>query len=172
MRWLVLLYPLAELWSLIELGSRTTASAALLWVLGSGFLGVFAIRFAGTQVLGRLQAAQREGVLQQHLVAGDMAMAGAGLLLIIPGLVSDVLAVLLLIRPCRSVLVRFLGSRVAGNYWDFTHTHNSESGLHRDTPSHAPFGGAEGVTLDGEYRELDIQGELLERPEADQKGPH
>ena len=64
MRWVVFFYPLMELWSLIELGAKTTAGIAVLWVLLAGLVGLGAIRFAGTQVLTRLQAAQREGALQ------------------------------------------------------------------------------------------------------------
>ena len=97
MRIALLVYPLLELWSLIELGAQTSAGLAVLWVLAAGFLGMTTIRFAGAQVLSRLQAAQREGVLQQQLVASDMALAIAGLLLIIPGLLSDAMAVLVLI---------------------------------------------------------------------------
>ena len=51
MRIALLLYPLLELWSLIELGAQTSVGLAVLWVLGAGFLGMAAIRFAGTQVL-------------------------------------------------------------------------------------------------------------------------
>ena len=80
MRLAVFLYPLIELWSLIELGARTTAVYAVLWVLIAGLIGLIAIRFAGVQVLTRLQAAQREGALQQHLLAGDMALAFARML--------------------------------------------------------------------------------------------
>ena len=58
MRIALLLYPLVELWSLIELGAQTSAGLAVLWVLGAGFLGMTTIRFAGAQVLSRLQAAQ------------------------------------------------------------------------------------------------------------------
>ena len=86
MGWIVFLYPLMELWSLIELGAQTTAGTAVLWVLVAGLVGLGAIRFAGTQVLTRLQAAQREGALQQHLLAGDMALAFAGLAADDPGL--------------------------------------------------------------------------------------
>ena len=101
MGWIFFLYPLMELWSLIELGAQTTAATAVLWVLVAGLVGLGAIRFAGTQVLTRLQAAQREGALQQHLLAGDMALAFAGLLLMVPGLISDALAVLIMIPPLR-----------------------------------------------------------------------
>ena len=81
MRIALLLYPLLELWSLIELGAQTSAGLAVLWVLGAGFLGMTTIRFAGAQVLSRLQAAQREGVLQQQLVASVASLATKELVL-------------------------------------------------------------------------------------------
>lgn len=165
MRWMVLLYPLAELWSLIELGAQTSASVALLWVLVAGLGGVLAIRVAGTQVLSRLQAAQRQAGLQQNLLAGDMALAVAGLLLIVPGLLSDALAILVLIRPLRRVGVRFLGFRAAASEGYFTHTQSQHT--RRDSSSAAPFEPEEGLTLEGEFHELDAKHQTLERPEAD-----
>ena len=171
MRWVVFLYPLAELWSLIELGTQTSASATLLWVLVAGFAGVIAIRFAGMQVLDRLQQAQREGALHQNLVAGDMALAFAGLLLIVPGLISDALAVLVLIPPLRGALVRLLGFRVAANSREFTHNHSHRSTAHHDSSHSAPFESAQGVTLEGEFQELNAKREMLERQNAD-RNPH
>ena len=39
MKWLLFLYPWLELWSLIELGTQTSATSAMLWVFGAGVLG-------------------------------------------------------------------------------------------------------------------------------------
>ena len=106
------------------------------FVLGAGFAGMTTIRLAGAQVLSRLQAAQREGVLQQQLVASDMALAVAGLLLIVPGLLSDGLAMLVLIRPVRyllggavaagwsrAVTIRLPGTRSTARNITLTSTH-------------------------------------------------
>ena len=171
MGWVVLLYPLAELWSLLALGAHTTAGAALLWVLGAGFAGVVAIRLAGMQVLRRLQQAQREGVLHQNLVAGDMAIAVAGLLLIVPGLISDALAVLVLIPPLRGVLARLVGVRAAARSTRVNHSHTHQSTGHPGSSHRAPVEGAQGVTLEGEFHELDAKPERVQRPDADRRPP-
>ena len=173
MRGIWLLYPLLELWSLIELGAQTSAGLAVLWVMGAGFIGMAAIRFAGAQVLARLQAAQREGVLQQQLVASDMALAIAGLLLIIPGLISDSLAVLILIRPVRHVLGRMVAAR-----WSRGASHGGDAHMHRHA-KHDAFqarqaGGDatqqdDGVTLEGEFQELDPEAQPL--PHQDSEEP-
>ena len=153
------------------MGTRTSAGATLLWVLVAGSGGVIAIRFAGMQVLGRLQKAQREGALHQHLVAGDMALAVAGLLLIVPGLISDALAVLVLIPQLRGALVRLVGFRVAKNFRAFNHSHTHESTVQQNYPEGAPFEGAQGVTLEGEFQEVDAKPELLQRPDAERSPP-
>ncbi len=158
MRWVVLLYPMMELWSLIELGARTTAGAALLWVLVAGLLGLAAIRFAGTQVLARLQAAQREGALQQHLLAGDMALAIAGLLLIAPGLISDLLALLIMIPPFRGWLGKLMGLRGVKTGAQFTHSFSQPQ-----ADAHARSEGGDGVILEGEFQEVDATPAKIQR---------
>ena len=170
MRGIWLLYPLLELWSLIELGAQTSAGLAVLWVMGAGFIGMAAIRFAGAKVLSRLQAAQREGALQQQLVASDMALAIAGLLLIVPGLISDALAVLVLIRPVRHVLGRLVATR-----WSKGASHGGDANAHRHAQQdafHARQAGGEatqqddGITLEGEFQELDPEAQSLPHQES------
>ena len=164
MRIALLLYPLLELWSLIELGAQTSAGLAVLWVLGAAFLGMTTIRLAGSQVLSRLQAAQREGVLQQQLVASDMALAIAGLLLIIPGLLSDAMAMLVLMRPVRHLL----GSAVAAR-WSKSGGRHATGSAHSGTRGHADHGvyQDDGVTLEGEFQELDPGAPELPRQDSE-----
>ncbi len=164
MRIALLLYPLLELWSLIELGAQTSAGLAVLWVLGAAFLGMTTIRLAGSQVLSRLQAAQREGVLQQQLVASDMALAIAGLLLIIPGLLSDAMAMLVLMRPVRHLL----GSAVAAR-WSKSGSRHATGSAHSGARGHADHGvyQDDGVTLEGEFQELDPGAPELPRQDSE-----
>lgn len=179
MRIALLLYPLLELWSLIELGAQTSAGLAVLWVLGAGFLGMTTIRFAGAQVLSRLQAAQREGALRQQLVAGDLSLAIAGLLLIIPGLLSDALAVLVLIRPFRRLLGVLFAARwsLGANYGASGHRHHDAHG-HTDHGAYQDGPGAgrshdrgnrqdDGVILEGEFQELDPEAQQLPHQESE-----
>ena len=144
MRWVVFLYPWLELWSLLALGSRTSAGTALLWVLGAGVLGMMMMRVAGAQTLGQLRTAQQSGSLQAQLLQDNVALAIVGLLLLIPGMVSDALAVLLLIRPLRSLIYRSVApsERFSEEFsGGFRHTHHTHEG-------------DEGVTLEGEYEQV------------------
>ena len=122
-------------------------------------------RFAGTQVVSRLQAAQREGALQQHLLAGDMALACAGLLLMVPGLISDALAVLIMIPPVRRLLAKFMGLRGVSAGAQFTHSAYSPQ-----ADVHARSEGDDGVTLEGEFQELDAAPPAIERHGSDETG--
>ena len=147
MRWVVFLYPWLELWSLLALGSRTSAGTALLWVLGAGVLGVMMMRVAGAQTLGQLRTAQQSGSLQAQLLQDNVALAIVGLLLLIPGMVSDAIAVLLLIRPLRGLIYRSVAPNAGlsgGFSGGFQHTHHT----------HNPHQEDDGVTVEGEYEQV------------------
>lgn len=104
MRWLIFFYPFLELWSLIWLGTETRAVFALCWVLGAMILGGAMIRWAGRNSLQRLAQANQRGQLAQRLMVTDVAVIFCGLLLIVPGLISDAVALLLLLKPVRSLI--------------------------------------------------------------------
>ena len=113
----------------------------MLWVLGAGVLGVMMMRVAGAQTLGQLRTAQQSGSLQAQLLQDNVALAIVGLLLLIPGMVSDAIAVLLLIRPLRGLIYRSvaLNAGLSGEFsGGFQHTHQ----------------GDDGVTLEGEYEQV------------------
>ena len=113
MRWLLFFYPWLELWSLIQLGTETSALWALTWVLGTIMMGISVMRWAGRNSLQRLLQASAGGTLPQQLLMSDFALILSGLLLAIPGLVSDALAVLILIGPLRRLGIGVLAPRSA-----------------------------------------------------------
>jgi UPF0716 protein FxsA len=149
MKWLLFLYPWLELWSLIELGSQTNATMAMLWVLGAGVLGIALFRLAGRQTLGHLQQAQREGALSEQLLMGNVARLVAGVLLIVPGLISDALAVVVLIAPLRVLLAKLLvGGSINAQY---RHYQGKGGSAEFQTASDNSRFEDYGVTLEGEF---------------------
>ncbi|EED35186.1 FxsA cytoplasmic membrane protein [Luminiphilus syltensis NOR5-1B] len=137
MRLFFLALPWLELLSLIQLGIETSALFALGWVFAMILLGSLLIRRVGVSSINRLREAQMTGVLQQHLFVDDMAVVVAGLLLFIPGLLSDFFALVILIGPLRRWLARLLGFSV--------HTQTFSSG--KDD--------SDGVIIEGEYDRTD-----------------
>jgi len=156
MKWLLFLYPWLELWSLIELGAQTSATTAMLWVLGAGVLGIGLFRLAGRQTLEHLQQAQREGALSQQLLMGNVSRFVAGVLLIIPGLISDALAVIVLIAPLRILLAKQLfGGAINAQYNPYQgqgQGQRESSGFHTG-PGQRRFDD-DGVTLEGEFESV------------------
>ena len=179
MRVLLFSYPWLELWSLIELGAQTSASLALLWVLLAGVLGVSLIRFAGHHAVAHLQVAQREGRLRQQLLLDDMSLVVTGALLIIPGLLSDVVGLLVLFRPLRGLLARaLLGAgavHMGATGADSAAFRSAEGSVNpTEKPSgpifRDPRNPLGGVTVEGEYEEVShatSQSESQLRPPPD-----
>ena len=165
MKWLLFLYPLLELWSLIELGAQTSATIAMLWVLGAGVLGIALFRLAGRQTLAHVQQAQREGVLSQQLLMGNVSRLVAGVLLIIPGLISDVLALVVLIAPLRMLLAKLLvGGSINAQYNPYqgqSPGQGESSGFHTG-PGDRRFDD-DGVTLEGEFESVSPEQEGKDR---------
>ena len=164
MKWLLFLYPWLELWSLIELGARTSVTTAMLWLLGAGVLGIGLFRLAGLQTLEHLQQAQREGALSQQLLMGNVARLVAGVLLIVPGLISDALAVVVLIAPLRVLLAKLL---VGGSV-------NTQDGHYQGQAGSSGFQTAsrnsrfenDGVTLEGEFEPVSTEPDGSDRETA------
>ena len=97
MRLIVMLLPWLELFTLIQLGIETSALTALLYVLATLVLGMVVLRRQGMQLFERLRDVQQGRVLGSQLLVDDMAVGFAGLLLIFPGMISDVAALVVMI---------------------------------------------------------------------------
>ncbi len=109
MRLFFMLLPWLELFSLIELGIQTSALTALLYVFATFLLGLAILRRQGTQMLERVRDVQMGRASGQQLLVEDLSMGLAGLLFMIPGLITDFVAVIVLIGPLRRRLARLFG---------------------------------------------------------------
>jgi UPF0716 protein FxsA len=70
--------------------------------------GGFTIRHTGIKSLGELREAARAGVIGPQTAIGGVLGLLAGLLFILPGLISDAAAVLLLLPVMRRIAERYL----------------------------------------------------------------
>jgi UPF0716 protein FxsA len=117
-KWLllaILALPVAELVVFIMVAASIGFALALLLVLGTSLAGGLLLRHAGGNHIARVRVAMNEGLNQGSFTALQADSTGlatlfAGFLLLIPGFITDVLAVLLLISPLR----RALAGRYAG----------------------------------------------------------
>ena len=100
--------PLLELWLLIELGSVIGAANTVAMVIITGFIGAALARSQGFGILNRIQTEMAQGQLPGNsLIDGLLVLAG-GLLLLTPGLLTDVLGFSFLIPVSRTLLKRYI----------------------------------------------------------------
>lgn len=142
MNWLVLLFPWLELWTLIQLGIETTALTALAWVFGTVALGIGMIRRQGLNLIRQLQRDSESGLITPRFLGDDLAVVSSGLLFVVPGLITDFLALLVLIGPVRRALLRVGPAR-------FRAEAHSTAQREADEPPQ------DNVTIEGDYRRLD-----------------
>jgi UPF0716 protein FxsA len=136
MRFLIALLPWLELFTLIELGIQTSALTALAWVLFTVVLGIGVLQRQGRGLFERLRQSQQGRLIGPQLLLDDMALGLAGVLLIIPGLISDAAALIVVIGPLRRRLARWIFGPQPEPY-----------APERDSQAQ--------VTLEGQYRRLD-----------------
>jgi len=83
----------------------------ILAVLASIFAGMLVVRHSGLKAFAGLDRALRGGILPAGSAGSGLAGVLAGILLIIPGFLSDLLAVLLLIPAARRFAAGFIKRR-------------------------------------------------------------
>ncbi len=138
-----------ELAVLIEVGSQIGTLTTILLIVGSAFLGVNIMMRQGAQVLRNAQIAAAEGRSPARDLVEAVLVVLAGLLLFIPGFISDAIG-LLLLSPLRGLVA----ATTVGS-WVAKHTPSSPSwSMHR-----GPFGSTEGregqTIIDAEYKSID-----------------
>ncbi|MEM9255482.1 MAG: FxsA family protein [Pseudomonadota bacterium] len=136
MRLFLTLLPWLELFTLIQLGIMTSALTALAYVFLTFLLGLALMRSQGREMFVHMRQQQEGRILGPQLLLDDMVLGLAGLLLMIPGLITDFAAVLVMIGPFRRRLLR----AVSG----------PKPEVFRDVP-----GAKQGETIDGSYRRVD-----------------
>ena len=109
----LLLLPFLEIAVFIEVGERIGAGPTVLLVLLSSLLGIALVRSAGLATLARAQAAIALNEPPVEALLDGLAMLLAGVLLAVPGFITSVLGLLLLLRTVRRAARRSLWSAFA-----------------------------------------------------------
>lgn len=102
--------PAAELWLLIEIGRVVGGWETVAYVIAVGMLGAWLGKRAGFGVMRQIAEDLRGGVPPaDRLVEAGLVLVGS-VLLITPGVLTDLVGILLFVAPVR----RFLAPRVKG----------------------------------------------------------
>ncbi|MBF0310768.1 MAG: FxsA family protein [Magnetococcales bacterium] len=105
---------IVELFGLLIVGQWLGIFWTLACLIGGIVAGILLIRAEGLRILLRLQERLASGqAVEQTLLEGLLAILG-GILLIVPGFISDIGALLLIISPLRRRVGRWLTGRFGG----------------------------------------------------------
>ena len=105
------LIPVLELWLLLRIGSWLGAGATVALVVLTGVVGATLARREGVHAWSAVQAELSAGRLPGRKLLEALLVLLAGVVLVTPGVLTDVAGLLLLVRPLRGRLVRKLEER-------------------------------------------------------------
>jgi UPF0716 protein FxsA len=109
----IALLPIAEIAVFVAVAAQIGVLQALGLTILTSALGVLVVRHAGSAQLTRLRSAVGDGgmtVFEAH--AGSLLTVLGGLLLVIPGFITDAIGLMLLIGPLRRWLAGTIGGAV------------------------------------------------------------
>jgi UPF0716 protein FxsA len=104
----VLLYLVIEIVALVALGSAIGLGWTLLVLLAGSVLGLWLARREGVRAAQALAEALNNRRVPTAELTDGVLVAAAGVLLFVPGLVTDVAGLLLLVPPVRALVRRRL----------------------------------------------------------------
>jgi UPF0716 protein FxsA len=90
-----------EIFVFVQVGQWIGFGAAILALIAIAFLGVWLVKREGLETWRRAQAQLRAGEIPAAEAVDGALIAGAGLLLVVPGFVTDTIGLLLLLPPLR-----------------------------------------------------------------------
>jgi UPF0716 protein FxsA len=109
--------PIAELYVILKVGDAIGAVPTILLLAADSVLGSVLLRQQGRTVWQRFNETLAAGGMPHREVLDGVLVIFGGAFLITPGFISDIVGLILLIPPSRSVVrrivVRRLGKRVA-----------------------------------------------------------
>ena len=153
---LLTVLPLLEIALLVKFGQAFGVWLTIAEVMASAVLGMGILQRQGMTMFLRTQEAVMRGEPPVGAMLEGGMMVIAGMLLIMPGLITDALGLLLLIPPVRHFIA---GRMVAGMFGGATiRVDTFEEGPRRDPPPRdapRPPGDGGGPVIEGDFERLD-----------------
>lgn len=111
---LMIAVPFTDLYILVQLAEILGFWQTLGIVVATGVIGAAIVRREGRHVLKKLQRSVTAGEISRNVAEGALLVI-AGLLLITPGIITDLIGFMLAFRPLRERLVAKWVSNNTGN---------------------------------------------------------
>jgi len=110
--------PIIELLLLIELGKALGTWTTILLVLGTGIAGASLAKSQGLSTFKRIRAQLQRGEVPSGEILKGLCILFGGLLLLTPGVLSDIAGILLLCPPVQYLVGEAIGRRLARKFHD------------------------------------------------------
>lgn len=104
---LILIYPFAEIYAFYRFMEAYGFLNGVFLVLFSGFLGISILVFQGKAALMGLQNSLNQGKLPANEILHRALIMLGGLLLVVPGIISDVIGLLCILPISRHLLIGY-----------------------------------------------------------------
>jgi UPF0716 protein FxsA len=108
---LFILIPLLELYVLFKISGTLGAFQTVALVVLTALLGVVIARIEGLRKLQQIKQSLSQGIVPAEEIVDGLLIFVAGILLIIPGVLTDLFALVLLIPYTRTLFKRWLRRR-------------------------------------------------------------
>ena len=109
---LFVLTPLVELAILVYLGTIIGALYTILIVVATGILGAFMARNQGLATLSRIRGSIERGIIPSNEIFDGALILAGGLLLLTPGIITDIIGFAMLVPQTRRIIGRWLRSLI------------------------------------------------------------
>ena len=100
-----------EITVLVLVGQAIGVLATILLLIAASVIGMWLMRKEGARTFAAFQEALRTRRVPHREMADGVLIAAAGVLILIPGFVSDLIALFLLFPPTRSIVTRRITRR-------------------------------------------------------------
>lgn len=109
---LLVVVPLAEVTAMIAVGQWIGAWEAIALLFAVSLVGFVLVKRQGVGAWRRIRSEMRSGQVPAAAVLDGALVLLAGLLLLIPGFLTDIVGLALLVPPGRDLIRRFVGRRI------------------------------------------------------------
>ncbi len=106
------LIPVVELYLLIKIGTVIGSINTVLLVIATGFAGAWLARMEGMHTMMKVRLNMQQGIMPAEELMDALIIFAAGIVLITPGLITDVLGLLLLWPVTRNWFKRILRKKM------------------------------------------------------------
>lgn len=101
-------WPILEIYIFVQVGEWLGWINTVLLFLGAGVAGLWLMRTEGISLLMRARAQMQNGVVPVDQAFDALCLVAGGVLLLLPGFLTDIAALILFLPPTRLALKRML----------------------------------------------------------------